>query len=146
MTQRILASFAAFAVIFTAAAVSSSAQTAGVSSLEKIGYMLKQSYGFSLNSTGSVLTLRDLSGTNNLITLTQASHNDLVLHTVLGDLSALPKGNPGVDAGNHFLYEHQPSGRHNHGRRIGPSCNRTPPERRIRFTGSNDRYRGPLFR
>src|SRR5690606_8825482 len=32
MTQRIIASFAAFAVIFTAAAVSSSAQTAGASS------------------------------------------------------------------------------------------------------------------
>lgn len=91
MTQRIIASFAAFALIFTASVVSSSAQTAGSSSLEQVGYMLKQSYGFSLNSNGSVLTLRSLSATNDVITLTQAAHNNLVFQTVLGDLSTMPK-------------------------------------------------------
>lgn len=96
MTQRIIASFAAFAVIFTAAVVSSSAQTAGASSLEQIGYMLKPSYAFSLNAGGSVLTLRSLASTDDVITLTRANHNDMLLQTVLGDLSALPKAQQGV--------------------------------------------------
>lgn len=91
MNKRIIAALAVIALLFTAGVTSSSAQTAGVSALEQVGYMLKHTFAFSLNGDGSVLTLRNRAASSDMITVTAAAPDDVVLQSVLGDVSSLSK-------------------------------------------------------
>ncbi len=89
MIRRIIISFAAIAAIFVAGITSASAQTAGTSTLEQIGYLMKGTYAFGLNPQGSSLSLRQYSNINDVITLSIDGSNEVIMQTVLGDLSSL---------------------------------------------------------
>ena len=91
MTRRIIASFAAIATLFVVGITSTSAQTAGTSTLEQIGYLVKGNYAFNMNAEGSVLGLSDYSTGDQVMTISTAGSNEVVLHTVLGNLATLSK-------------------------------------------------------
>jgi len=89
MTRRIVVSLSVLAAILIAGVSSATAQTAGTSSLEQIGYLMKKSYAFNLNNARSVLSLRDITSGSQVMTISKEGRDGIVVDAVLGDMSSL---------------------------------------------------------
>ena len=88
MKRNVITVLGAIAVLFSAGAVTASAQTAGGSVLEQVSYLLKDSYKFGLNSQGSCLTLRNsMTGVDGLVL--ESNKGSVLFHIYLGNLSTL---------------------------------------------------------
>ncbi|MCB0712094.1 MAG: hypothetical protein KDD67_07170 [Ignavibacteriae bacterium] len=90
MKRNVIASLGAIAILFTAATITASAQTAGGSVLEQVSYLLKDSYTFGFNSKGSSLTLRS-SATGQSGLVLEAVDGSVLMHIYLGNLSSMSK-------------------------------------------------------
>ena len=89
MIRRIIFSIAAVATLFFVGTTSSSAQTAGTSTLEQIGFIMNKSYAFGMNGAGSILSLRDMSSGTEVMTVSAEGTNDIVVGAVIGDMSSM---------------------------------------------------------
>lgn len=92
MKRNVIALFVATATLFATGVITTSAQTAGGSTLEQISYLLKDSYRFGFNKTGTSLTLRNEFTGRTGITL-DMEYEFVMMHIKLGNLSSLSKAN-----------------------------------------------------
>lgn len=89
MIRRIVVSFSVLAALFVAGLSTATAQTAGTSALEQIGYLMKKSYAFGMNGASSTLSLRDLTSGNEVMTVSAEGSTGIVVKAVIGDMSSM---------------------------------------------------------